>query len=198
MLQTIILFIIARLAEIGGGYLVWLSLCEGKPAVWSGWRNYSSGIWNNSHPAEVSEFWQGLCLENKRLIISFPSLTRKVFVAIITIFTFTLILSGCGQDVSQKTAAFTSPASASDAGTVLHPPSASTIATGTKAIAASFNLDELGVTNIVDANFVESKIGDPNWVIIDGRDKAAYEKGHIPAAVNFGKTIVTTLKKVKS
>lgn len=84
--------------------------------------------------------------------------------------------------------------SASDAGTVLHPPSASTIATGTEAIAASFNLDELGVTNIVDANFVESKIGDPNWVIIDGRDKAAYEKGHIPGAVNFGKTIVTTLK----
>lgn len=35
MLQAIILFILAGLAEIGGGYLVWLWLREAKP-VWYG------------------------------------------------------------------------------------------------------------------------------------------------------------------
>lgn len=36
MLQSILLFILAGLAEIGGGYLIWLWLREGKP--------YSYGI----------------------------------------------------------------------------------------------------------------------------------------------------------
>lgn len=35
MIYTIILFVLAGLAEIGGGYLVWLWLREGKP-YWYG------------------------------------------------------------------------------------------------------------------------------------------------------------------
>ncbi|PRX73963.1 small multidrug resistance family-3 protein [Bacillus sp. V-88] len=31
MIYTIVLFIVAGLAEIGGGYLIWLCLREGKP-----------------------------------------------------------------------------------------------------------------------------------------------------------------------
>ncbi len=76
---------------------------------------------------------------------------------------------------------------------ILHPPSNTTVATSTEPIGA-FNLDEMPPTNIVDVAFVQSVIGDPNWVIIDGRDKADYDKGHIPGAVNFGKEIVKTLK----
>ncbi|WP_108025370.1 hypothetical protein [Melghirimyces profundicolus] len=34
MLKAIGLFLLAGLAEIGGGYLIWLWLREGKPAVW--------------------------------------------------------------------------------------------------------------------------------------------------------------------
>ncbi|HLO12882.1 MAG TPA: YnfA family protein [Pseudoneobacillus sp.] len=34
MVNSIILFILAGLAEIGGGYLVWLSIREGKPFYW--------------------------------------------------------------------------------------------------------------------------------------------------------------------
>ncbi|OLN21310.1 hypothetical protein BTO30_15635 [Domibacillus antri] len=34
MMQIIFLFLLAGLAEIGGGYLIWLWLREGKPAVW--------------------------------------------------------------------------------------------------------------------------------------------------------------------
>ncbi|OXS64447.1 small multidrug resistance family-3 protein [Bacillus sp. V-88] len=34
MINAIILFIFAGIAEIGGGYLIWLWLREGKPAYW--------------------------------------------------------------------------------------------------------------------------------------------------------------------
>lgn len=34
MVYTVILFILAGLAEIGGGYLIWLWLREGKPYYW--------------------------------------------------------------------------------------------------------------------------------------------------------------------
>lgn len=34
MISAIILFILAGLAEIGGGYLIWLWLREGKPLYW--------------------------------------------------------------------------------------------------------------------------------------------------------------------
>jgi len=35
LLSAIILFLLAGLAEIGGGYLIWLSLREGKPWYWA-------------------------------------------------------------------------------------------------------------------------------------------------------------------
>ena len=38
------------------------------------------------------------------------------------------------------------------------------------------------------------KIGDPNWVILDGRGKGDYDAGHIPGAVNYGKPVVVVLK----
>lgn len=34
MIYATVLFIIAGLAEIGGGYLIWLTLREGKPFYW--------------------------------------------------------------------------------------------------------------------------------------------------------------------
>lgn len=34
MVQAIVLFLIAGLAEIGGGYLIWQWLREGRPAYW--------------------------------------------------------------------------------------------------------------------------------------------------------------------
>ncbi|MEH7074288.1 YnfA family protein [Neobacillus drentensis] len=34
MFNAIVLFILAGLAEIGGGYLIWLWLREGKPVLW--------------------------------------------------------------------------------------------------------------------------------------------------------------------
>ena len=34
MIYTIFLFIVAGIAEIGGGYLIWLWLREGKPLYW--------------------------------------------------------------------------------------------------------------------------------------------------------------------
>ncbi len=45
-----------------------------------------------------------------------------------------------------------------------------------------------------DVEFVASKVGDPHWVILDGREARDYERGHIPGAVNFGKPVVTVLK----
>lgn len=48
--------------------------------------------------------------------------------------------------------------------------------------------------NVCDPAFVASKIGDPAWVIIDGRGEAQYKKGHIPSAVTFKDAIVVTLK----
>jgi thiosulfate/3-mercaptopyruvate sulfurtransferase len=45
-----------------------------------------------------------------------------------------------------------------------------------------------------DVDFVAERVGNPKWVILDGRGAADYEKGHIPGAVNFGKAVVTVLK----
>lgn len=47
---------------------------------------------------------------------------------------------------------------------------------------------------LCDVDFVADKIGNPQWVILDGRGGADYQKGHIPGAVNFGKPVVTVLK----
>lgn len=40
MFYTIALFLLAGLAEIGGGYLIWLWLREGKPFLWG----FSGGV----------------------------------------------------------------------------------------------------------------------------------------------------------
>lgn len=48
--------------------------------------------------------------------------------------------------------------------------------------------------HVCDVNFVADKIGNSNWVILDGRGGADYEAGHIPGAVNYGKPVVVTLK----
>ena len=49
-------------------------------------------------------------------------------------------------------------------------------------------------SHVCHVDFVAQKLGDPNWVILDGRDAADYEKGHIPGAVSYGKPVVTVLK----
>ena len=114
---------------------------------------------------------------------------KKVGRTLVMLMGTALILTGCA-----STSPTVEPTTASvSSASVLHPASASTIATSTEPLGA-FNVNDLGVSNIVNVAFIESKIGDPSWVIIDGRSKEDYEKGHIPGAVNFGKTIVTTLK----
>lgn len=50
------------------------------------------------------------------------------------------------------------------------------------------------ISNLVDIDFVASKIGDPNWVILDGRSQWEYDEGHIPGAVTYGKPVVGVLK----
>jgi thiosulfate/3-mercaptopyruvate sulfurtransferase len=47
---------------------------------------------------------------------------------------------------------------------------------------------------LCDVEFVASKVGDPNWVILDGRSGEEYEAGHIPGAVNYGKPVHHVLK----
>lgn len=50
------------------------------------------------------------------------------------------------------------------------------------------------ISNLVDVDFVASKIGDPNWVILDGRSQSEYDDGHIPGAVTYGQPVVGVLK----
>lgn len=55
-------------------------------------------------------------------------------------------------------------------------------------------VDTHKLANVCDVDYVKGKLGDPGWVILDGRDAEDYGEGHIPGAVSFGKTVVTTLK----
>lgn len=48
ILRTILVFILAGICEIGGGYLVWLSVKEGKSVWYIRWDN-SRFIWYYSH-----------------------------------------------------------------------------------------------------------------------------------------------------
>jgi len=50
------------------------------------------------------------------------------------------------------------------------------------------------ISNLVDVDFVASKIGDPDWVILDGRSQWEYDQGHIPGAVTYGSPVVGVLK----
>lgn len=50
------------------------------------------------------------------------------------------------------------------------------------------------LANVCDVEFVKARVNDPQWVILDGRDADDYGAGHIPGAVSYGKTVVTTLK----
>ncbi|ADG81334.1 sulfurtransferase [Thermincola potens] len=122
--------------------------------------------------------------------------SNKFFIVIV-LGLFLIIAAGCNANTGQETksTAATEPAVSKTSLDLAarHPASNSTVATSTEPL-GEFSLDEIGASNIVDVNFVESKIGDPNWVIIDGREKKDYDKGHIPGAVNFPNSIVKTLK----
>jgi thiosulfate/3-mercaptopyruvate sulfurtransferase len=50
------------------------------------------------------------------------------------------------------------------------------------------------VGHVCDVEFAADKVGNADWVIIDGRSGAEYGNGHIPGAVTYGKPIVTVLK----
>lgn len=50
------------------------------------------------------------------------------------------------------------------------------------------------ISNLADVDFVAAKIGDPNWVILDGRSQEEYDAGHIPGAVTYGKPVVVVWK----
>jgi thiosulfate/3-mercaptopyruvate sulfurtransferase len=62
------------------------------------------------------------------------------------------------------------------------------------ASAAVMGVNTHNLSNVCDTTFVASKLNDPTWVILDGRDGDDYAAGHIPGAVSYGKTVVTTLK----
>ncbi|PKM80171.1 MAG: hypothetical protein CVU89_14925 [Firmicutes bacterium HGW-Firmicutes-14] len=114
---------------------------------------------------------------------------KKTAWLVLLVFIMAIGLTGCGS-ASQTTS--DTPAK-SEPKLALHPASNSTVAASTEPLGA-FSLDEIGATNIVDVAFVESKIGDSSWVIVDGREKAEYEQGHIPGAVHFGDGIWKVLK----
>jgi len=117
--------------------------------------------------------------------------SKKTVWIILLVVMVSVVAAGC---TSSKAPNSNTPAQTTAAAlNVLHPPSNSTVATSTEPLGA-FSLDEVGKTNIVDIAFIESKAGDPNWVIIDGRGKKDYDKGHIPGAVSYPDSIVTTLK----
>lgn len=116
--------------------------------------------------------------------------SKKSFGFILVALLLVVIFAGCSSNVAQQT---DSKTTASTPASVLHPASNSTVAASTEPLGA-FSLDEMGATSIVDVAFVESKMGDPGWVIIDGREKKDYDKGHIPGAVNYPDSIVKTLK----
>jgi len=42
---------------------------------------------------------------------------------------------------------------------------------------------------LCDVDFVAGILGDPGWIILDGRTQAEYGAGHIPGAVNYGKPV---------
>lgn len=48
--------------------------------------------------------------------------------------------------------------------------------------------------HVCDVDFVVDKVGNADWVILDGRGGDDYKEGHIPGAVNYGKKVVETLK----
>lgn len=48
--------------------------------------------------------------------------------------------------------------------------------------------------HVCDVDFAAEKVGDANWVIVDGRSGAEYDAGHIPGAVNYGKPVVGVWK----
>ena len=63
------------------------------------------------------------------------------------------------------------------------------------ALSASVGFCATGkISNLVDVDFVASKIDDPNWVILDGRSQWEYDQGHIPGAVTYGTPVVGVLK----
>lgn len=58
----------------------------------------------------------------------------------------------------------------------------------------AYGADKIIGNHLVDVEFVASKIGDPGWVILDGRSAKEYNAGHIPGAVSYGKPVVGVLK----
>jgi Uncharacterised BCR, YnfA/UPF0060 family len=60
-LRSLMYFLLAGVCEIGGGYLIWLWLREGK----SPWLGLAGAVvimyvWRNSHPP-ACQFWARLC-----------------------------------------------------------------------------------------------------------------------------------------
>lgn len=125
--------------------------------------------------------------------MSFRYSGRKTVWLICLLMLLLIISAGCASNQANNNDSSTSSTIAAAPASVLHPPSNSTVATSTEPLGA-FTVDEIGATNVVDVAFVESKLGDPNWVIIDGREKKDYDKGHIPGAIHFGDGIWKVLK----
>lgn len=114
---------------------------------------------------------------------------------VIIVLFLMLALVGCAANTTSTTepANGTAVETASPVSQVLHQPSNSTVASSIEPLGA-FTLDEIGTTSIVDISFLESKMSDPNWFIIDGREKKDYDQGHIPGAIHLGDAIWKVLK----
>lgn len=70
MFQAIILFILAGLAEIGGGYLIWQWIREGKPLSWGiagGLILALYGVLQHSRPSRLLEE----CMLHMEVCLSF-------------------------------------------------------------------------------------------------------------------------------
>ncbi|ODS31743.1 MAG: hypothetical protein SCARUB_03140 [Candidatus Scalindua rubra] len=59
--KSIILFILAGLCEIGGGYLVWFWLREGKGILIGILGGDSFGALRNNTDSSARSLWKGLC-----------------------------------------------------------------------------------------------------------------------------------------
>ena len=60
MIKSLLYFLWAGLFEIGGGYLVWLWLREGKPFWWGILGNCFSFLWDYCN-SPIRKFWQSVC-----------------------------------------------------------------------------------------------------------------------------------------
>lgn len=75
MLQAIVLFLLAGMAEIVGGYLIWLRLREGKPLYWGIFGGLAFGVVRcHRYLSVVSVIRPGVCCLWRGVYCSFRTM----------------------------------------------------------------------------------------------------------------------------